>query len=125
MIFEATAFGAKAINDRFAEEGVAIERVIAMGGIAKKNDLVMQTTADVLGMPIEVAASDQACALGAAMFGATAAGSYRTIAEAQKAMGCGFSRTYRPDPENTARYREVYRAYLDLGGKLGDILRRL
>jgi len=73
-LVEAAAFGAKAINDRFVEEGVAIERVIALGGIAKKNDLVMQTTADVLGMPIEVAASDQACALGAAMFGAVGPG---------------------------------------------------
>lgn len=124
-LVEAAAFGAKAINDRFAEEGVAIERVIALGGITKKNELVMQTTADVLGMPIEVAASDQACALGAAMFGATAAGSYRTIVEAQKAMNRGFSRTYRPDPENATRYREIYRAYLELGGKLGDILRGL
>ena len=124
-LVEATAFGAKAINDRFVEEGVAIERVIALGGIAKKNDLVMQTTADVLGMPIEVAASDQACALGAAMFGATAAGRYRTILEAQGAMNSGFSRTYRPDPGNAARYREIYRTYLELGGKLGDILRGL
>ena len=87
--------------------------------------LVMQVTADVLSMPIKVAASDQTCALGAAMFGAVVAGCYRTILEAQDAMNCGFSRTYRPDPGNAARYREIYRTYLDLGDKLGDILRGL
>lgn len=124
-LVEATAFGAKAIVDRFAEEGVAIEQVIALGGIAKKNDFVMQITSDVLDMPIKVSASDQACALGAAMFGAVAAGSYRSIPEAAAKMGGGFAKTYTPRPENAAAYRRLYQKYLELGRSLEGQLREI
>lgn len=124
-LVEATAFGARAINERFLEEGLRVERVIAMGGIAKKNDLVMQITADVLGMPIEVVHSDQACALGAAMFAAVAAGRYRAIPEAQAAMGSGFDATFRPRPENVEKYQRLYAVYRELGRMLEGTLRGL
>lgn len=58
-LVEATAFGARAINDQFINQGVAIEQVIATGGISQKNDFVMQVTADVLNMPVKVAASNR------------------------------------------------------------------
>ena len=112
---EATAFGARAIVERFREEGVAINQIIAIGGIAKKNDFVMQVTTDVLNMPIKVAKSEQACALGAAMFGATASGLYRNVSEAQAKMSGGFSNTYYPNPENARKYQKLYRKYLELG----------
>ncbi|HEX3046950.1 MAG TPA: ribulokinase [Bacillota bacterium] len=124
-LVEATAFGAKAIVDRFREEGVAIDQVIALGGIAKKNDFVMQITADVLNMPIKVARSEQACALGAGMFGAVAAGVYGSISEAQKKMGSGFSQTYQPKPENVAKYQKLYQQYLSLGKALEGQLKEL
>ena len=73
-LVEATAFGSKAIVDRFRNEGVQIDSVIGIGGIALKSPFVMQTLSDVLNMPIKVCKTDQACALGAAMFAATAAG---------------------------------------------------
>ena len=47
-LVEATAFGARAINEQFIQYGVDIKKVIATGGIAKKSDFVMQVTADVL-----------------------------------------------------------------------------
>jgi L-ribulokinase len=75
-LVEAISFGSKKIVDRFEEEGVKIETVIGMGGVAKKSKLVMQTLADVLDMPIKVATSDQAPALGAAIYAAVAAGIY-------------------------------------------------
>lgn len=124
-LVEATAFGAKAIADRFAEEGVTIEQVVALGGIAKKNGFVMQVTADVLGMPAKVVRSEQACALGAAMFGAVAAGCHGTVLEAQARMGSGFSRIYYPRPENTAKYQQLYQTYLNLGRILAEPLRKL
>ena len=86
-LVEATAFGAKAVIDRFVEEGVEIDEVIALGGIPKKNPFVMQVAADVFNMPIKVTESDQTCALGAAMFAAVAAKVYPNIHEAQKADG--------------------------------------
>ncbi|HOB08191.1 MAG: ribulokinase [Limnochordia bacterium] len=124
-LVEATAFGSKAVIDRFAEEGVKIDEVIALGGIPKKNPFVMQVTADVFDMPIKVARSDQACALGAAMFAAAAAKVYPDVQTAQVHMGTEFSETYRPRPEQAAKYREIYHKYLQIGGLLEDILKKL
>jgi len=124
-LVEATAFGAKAIVDRFINEGIAIEQVIALGGIAKKSDFVMQITADVLNMPIKVAVSEQACALGAGMFGAVAGGLYETISEAQQKMSSGFSKAYLPQPENVFKYQSIYQKYLSLGQSLSEELKKL
>jgi L-ribulokinase len=119
MIFkalvEATAFGSKAIVDRFIENGIEIDAVIGIGGISQKSPLVMQALADVLGMPIKVAKSEQACAFGAAMFASVAAGIYPDIYAAQKAMGQGFSHEYVPNEANHKIYMELYKKYLQLG----------
>ena len=114
-LVEATAFGSKAINDRFISEGIRIDGVIALGGVAKKSKLVMQIVADVLDMPIKVARSEQACALGTAMAAAVAAGVYENLGEAQAKMGGGFEMEYHPIPENVEKYKELYEKYNKLG----------
>lgn len=114
-LVEATAFGSKAIVDRFLENGVRIDSVIGIGGIALKAPFVMQTLADVLGMPIKVAKASQACAFGASMFAATVAGIYPKVENAQKAMGLGFTKEYTPNPENHKAYLAIYDKYLKLG----------
>ena len=124
-LVEATAFGSKAIVEQFRKEGVAIASVIALGGIARKSPFVMQTTADVLGMPIKVVASEQACALGAGMFGAVAAGVHRSVGEAQKRMGSGFDRVFKPAPRRAAFYQKAYGRYLELGAALEPLLKKL
>ena len=115
MIVEATAFGSKAIVDRFLEEGVPIERVIAIGGVAKKSPYVMQTLSDVLNMDIKVVKSEQACALGAAMNASVAAGIHPTVAHAQEAMGSGSDAEYHPRPEYIETYKILYSKYQTLG----------
>ncbi|WP_321343679.1 ribulokinase [uncultured Draconibacterium sp.] len=114
-LVEATAFGSKAINDRFISEGIRIDGVIALGGVAKKSRLVMQIVADVLDMPIKVARSEQACALGTAMAAAVAAGVYENLGEAQAKMGGGFEMEYHPIPENVEKYKDLYEKYNRLG----------
>ena len=114
-LVEATAFGSKAIIERFISEGVRIDGVIALGGVAKKSPFVMQVVADVLNMPIKVARSEQACALGSAMMASVAAGIHPTVAEAQKKMGGGIELEYYPIAENAAIYKNLYKKYLDLG----------
>lgn len=114
-LVEATAFGSRSIVDRFVQEGVPIKKVIAIGGVAKKSPFVMQTLADVLNKPIQVAQSDQACALGAAMCAAVAAGVHPTLEAAQQAMGSGFDAEYQPRPEQAAMYETLYQKYLTLG----------
>jgi L-ribulokinase len=110
-LVEATAFGAKKIVDRFVEEGITIKGVIGLGGVAKKAPFVMQTVSDVLGMPIRIARSEQACALGSAMAAAVVAGLHPSIPAAQKKMGNGFENEYTPIPENTKIYVQKYKTY--------------
>ena len=114
-LVEATAFGTKAIVDRFIQEGCRIDQVIGIGGIALKSPFVMQTMADVLNMPIKVCNTDQACALGAAMFAATAAGVYPAIEGAIEAMNSGFNKEYKPNALKHKEYAKIYQTYLKLG----------
>ena len=117
-LVEATAFGSKKIIDRFVDEGIEIREVIALGGVAKKSKFVMQTVSDVLGLNIKVVESDQACALGAAMFAAVAAGIYNSIDAAQDAMGSGIYCEYTPNMENSAKYATLYARYAQLGSSV-------
>jgi len=113
-LVESTAFGAKKIVERFNEEGVEIEGVIAIGGIPKKSPFVMQVTADVLNMPIKVVAGEESVALGTAMAAAAASGIYSSIEEAQQAMGKGFEKTFLPSVENVEKYKKLYEKYSKL-----------
>jgi L-ribulokinase len=119
MIFralvEATAYGSKAIIDRFISEGIEIKSIRAIGGISQKDPFVMQTLSDVLGMPIDVMATDQACALGAAMFASVACGIHPDIAQAQRHMGAPVGHHYVPSQKDNAVYEKLYRQYLKLG----------
>ena len=114
-LVEATAFGSRAIVERFRSSGIQIDIVIAIGGVARKSAFVMQTTADVMNMAIAVSAGDQAVAVGAAMFAATAAGIYPRVEAAQEAMSSGTERTYHPDPARARRYESLYQDYLEFG----------
>ena len=121
-LVEATAFGSKMINDRFIEEGVRIDGVIAIGGVARKNPWVMQIVTDVLNMPISVASSDQTCALGSAMAASVMAGIHPDFESAREAMGGGFEKEYRPDPVKARKYDELYLRYKKLGAFIEDEL---
>ena len=114
-IVESTCFGAKAIVDRFKEEGVPIKGLIGLGGVAKKSGYIMQVMSDVMNMPIRIHKSEQTCALGAAMFAATAAGNYEKVDDAMIAMGQGFELTYHPNPDRTAYYTKRMDQYKKLG----------
>lgn len=114
-LVEGTAFGSRAITERLIEEGVKVERIYAVGGISKKSRFVMQTLCDILGMPIKVVRSEQACALGAAMFASVAAGIHPDIIKAQEVMSSGFSDEYTPNFERKAIYDKLYTRYLAMG----------
>lgn len=108
-LVESTAFGARAIIDRYEREGLHVESVTAVGGIARKSSFVMQFLADAMNMPIRVAASDQAVALGAAMFGAAVSGVHKDIFAAMDAMKPGFDAEYLPRRDCTERYQKYLR----------------
>lgn len=114
-LVEATAFGARAITERFNDEGVPIESVVVIGGISKKSDYVMQTCADVWNCPIDVLESEQSCALGAAIMAAVAAGAFDTVEAAQKVMASPVCKQYLPNEERVGIYNALYSKYQTLG----------
>jgi L-ribulokinase len=113
---EATCFGARAIVERFIEEGLPIKGIIGIGGVAKKNAFIMQQLADITGLSVRVHRSEQTCALGAAMFAATVAGIYPNVQSAMKAMGQGFKKEYFPNVDYKAVYDKRYQTYRRLAG---------
>jgi L-ribulokinase len=121
-LIEATAFGALTIIKRIEEYGVKVEEVVNCGGLAAKNPFLMQIYADITGRPMKVSRSDQTCALGAAIFGATAAGKekggFSTVEEAQEAL-TDIKETYEPDSEKHTVYDELFRLYNQLHDAFG------
>ncbi|MBN1616630.1 MAG: ribulokinase [Spirochaetales bacterium] len=114
-LLESTAFGARAIIEAFEKGGITIERIMAIGGVARKSIVGMQILADVTGREIQVTAGDQSCAIGAAVFAATAAGLYPDIFTAQKALSAGVERVHTPNPARVRIYNELYQRYTSLG----------
>lgn len=125
---EATAYGVRKIIESFRDSGVQITEYIAAGGLVK-NPFLMQIYADVLNLPISTATNEQNGALGSAIFAATAAGAYDTVAQAAGAMGDKQVASYQPIAENAAVYDQLYAEYVllhDWFGRGGnDVLHRL
>tara|TARA_R110002050_G_scaffold1281_3_gene9226 strand:+ start:29904 stop:31574 length:1671 start_codon:yes stop_codon:yes gene_type:complete len=117
-LVNAICFGSKKIVDRFEDEGVQIKSVIGIGGVARKSPFIMQTLANVLNLPIKVAESDQAPALGAAIYAAVAAGIYPNVIEASKHMGSDFEAEYFPEPNRV----KTYIPYMEEYNKLCDFI---
>ncbi|UII23445.1 ribulokinase [Fulvivirga ligni] len=120
-LVESICFGAKNIVDRFTNEGVRIDTVVGIGGVAKKSPFIMQTLANVLNMPIKIAVSEQAPALGAAMYAAVAAGIYTNIQEASSKMGSGFEAEYHPQHDQVELYKTLFTKYSELGAFVESI----
>lgn len=118
---ESTCFGAKAIADRFDSEGVPVKGLIGLGGVARKSPYIMQVMSDVMDMPIRIHKSEQTCAIGAAMFGATAAGLYEKVEDAMDAMGQGFDMEFKPDPKAAAIYKKRYQRYIEIGRSIEEV----
>ncbi len=125
---EGTAFHTRVILDRMAGNGVHIKRVINAGGIPQKNDVLNQVYANVLGRPVLVP-SKSVVSLGAAIFAFLAAGTFKTVEEAQDRI-CPSNREFLPDSASRETYDKIYplynRGYFSLGqvkgGDLGDLL---
>lgn len=110
-LVEATAFGSKAIVDRFTAFQVPIKKVIATGGIPNKSPYVVQVLADVLGREIHVVDNDQTCALGSAIFASLASNIYANIADAKQVMAAKISKTYYPNTAKQETYALLYERY--------------
>ncbi|MFC2161387.1 ribulokinase [Acidobacteriota bacterium] len=121
-LIEATAFGALTIIEQIEKYGVDVHEVINCGGLAAKNPFLLQLYADITGRPMKVSKSDQTCALGAAIFGAVAAGpehqGFKTVQEAQQAV-TGIREIFRPNKINHAVYSDIFELYHQLHDAFG------
>jgi len=132
-LIEATAYGTRMIIEAFDRHGVAVDEVVATGGLPDRNRLLMQIYADVSGRPLRVAETGQGGALGSAMHGAVAAGmaagGYDTIYEATQQMARLRDVVYRPSAANKAVYDRLYAEYVALHDYFGrganDVMKRL
>ncbi len=132
-LLEATAFGTRKIIDSFQDNGVEVNELYACGGLPQNNRLLMQIYADVMNREIKIADSKQTPALGAAMFGAVAAGStkggYDNIVDAANKMARVRKETFRPIPQHVEIYEKLYREYTTLHDYFGrgsnDVMKRL
>ncbi len=120
-LIEATAFGARAIIERLREYGVKLDRVVASGGIAEKNPLLLQIYADVTGCAMEVVNSSQSCALGSAVAAAVLAGAHPDFVAAQQAMTSVRPERYVANDGNRAVYDELYALYRQLHDSFGGL----
>jgi len=82
----------------------------------------MQIYADITGRPMKISRSDQTCALGAAIFGAVAAGEeisgFKDTEGAQQVM-IGTSEVFEPDTSAFQVYQELYRLYRQVHDAFG------
>lgn len=109
---EGTAFHTRIILERMQEHGVRIDRVINGGGIPRRNETLNRVYANVLGKPVLVPDGD-VTSLGSAIFAFLAAGTFRTIDEAQRAL-CPSFRVVEPDAAASPVYEELFGLYKKL-----------
>ena len=128
-MIEATAFGGKMIVDTFEKNGLRVDTICATGGIAFKDEMLMQIFADVTGKRISVAGTTQGAALGSAIRAAVAGGIYPDIFAAIDVMGAHSAKVYEPIPENVKAYGTLYEEYKRLHDYFGrgenDVMKRI
>jgi L-ribulokinase len=124
-LIEATAFGFRTIVERVSGVGVTVDEIVACGGIARKNELLLSIYSDVVGRPLQLARSGETCALGAAIFGAVAAGraggGHDSIRDAQRAMAHLEDRVFRPNPAHREPYDALYALYRQVHDAFGGV----
>lgn len=115
---EGAGFHTRVIFERMEEHHVPIQRVINGGGIPQKNPVLNQVYANILNKPVLVPASD-VTSLGSAIFAFLAAGTFSSIAQAQKVL-CPEYLTFTPQPVSRLAYDQLYPVFRDLYFSLGQ-----
>ena len=128
-LIEGTAYGARVILENFVQHGIRVDRIVASGGIAEKDELLIQIYADVLNRPITVSDSRMSASCGSAIYASVAAGVYRDVVSAVDALSVRTGKTYTPIERNVEVYNRLYAEYRTLhdyfGNGKNDVMKRL
>ncbi|MBQ7347160.1 MAG: ribulokinase, partial [Clostridia bacterium] len=128
-LIEATAYGTRVIVEQYEQNGIAIKSICAAGGIAQKDEMMMQIYADVLNREIRIASSTQAGALGSAIYASVAANIYPDVKTAAEKLAKPDLKVYKPNQERHELYSKLYAEYKKLHhyfGKGGnDVMEKL
>ena len=128
-LIEAGAFGSRMIIENFVDHGIEINSLCAAGGIARKDEMLMQIYADVMNREIRVGGTTQAGALGSAIYAAVAGGAYDNVVEAAEKMSKPDYKVYKPNIEAHEKYNKLYAEYKTLHDYFGrggnDVMKRL
>jgi L-ribulokinase len=109
---EGTAFHTRVILERMEEHGAPVRRIINGGGVPRKNPTLNRVYANALNKPILVPRAETT-SLGSSIFAFLAAGTFRTIEEAQRAL-CPAYDVVEPEPKSAAVYDRIYPLFRDM-----------
>jgi L-ribulokinase len=115
---ESSGFHTRIIIERMEKYGVPVERIINAGGIPQKNGTLNRVYAGILNKPVLVPEKD-VTSLGSAIFAFLAAGTFKTVEEAQAALSPGY-RVIEPDSADVGVYAEMFPLFRDLYFELGE-----
>ncbi|HKJ26220.1 MAG TPA: FGGY family carbohydrate kinase [Anaerolineales bacterium] len=103
--------------------GIEPERLVAVGG-ATRNQFWLQNKADIVGLPIDVPAVEEATPLGAAILAGIGVGLYKDEQDAfEQVYKSG--KTYYPDDRLASEYAAGYQVYRQLYPNLKSINHQL
>lgn len=118
-LVQALSFGKRRIVEQFNQYGVPIDKLCVTGGVAEKNPFLMQTFADVIGIPVETSQVENGSCTGSCVYGALAGGGYSDFGEAARRMGSNIGRVYEPNETRRQTYNTLYALYLQLHDYFG------
>ncbi len=128
-LIEGTAYGTRWVVEDFESQGIAVNSILALGGIAEKNAFLMQIYADVLNREILVPKVSNSSAYGSAINATVAAGIYPDLQAACAVLARRDGKVYRPQQENVAAYDKLFAEYVTLAKYFAegqnDVMKRL
>jgi L-ribulokinase len=110
-LLESAAFGTRRIHENLHTQGVLINNISVLGGVADRSPISMQILSDVLNRSLSIRESSDASAHGAAIFAAVVGGAHPNLLEAQQSMQLKERYRVDPNPPRVAIHTDRYLKY--------------